>query len=659
MEFRQVHLDFHTCDEIKGVGSKFSKENFQNALKEGHISQITVFAKCHHGWAYFPSETNIMNPALDFDLLGSQIEAAHEIGVKTPVYLSAGIDEKVARVHPEWLMREKDETMCWTPDFTRPGFHRICFNTPYLNVLKTQVEEVVQKYDCDEIFLDIVGVYPCYCQSCVRARLAKGQDPYNPDAAYQMACETYLNYTKEMRASVDKYKPGLPIFHNAGHLECGRRDFAYSNSHLELESLPTGGWGYDHFPLSAAYARTLGLDFSGMTGKFHGTWGDFGGFKHPNALRYEAALSVANGAKVSVGDQMHPLGFMDNGTYKLIGEAFKEIEEKEPWLDDVKAVTDVAILSQEGLFHYMHPTSAPKGKNAYQGDIGAGRILLEGKYLFNMIDTEADFCDYKVIIVPDDGEIDDKLTEKLKDFTSKGGKVLATGKSCVNVNTNDFSIDLGAKYIGECKYAPAYIKPDFEMEGLFDTTYVVYTPSYEVEAKGTVLTDRVNSYFNRTTFHFCSHGQTPYNPDDTHPAITYGKDGIYVSFPLFTEYALKGSLISKRIITHMLDLLLDDKKTICVDMPSQGVVTLMDQQKENRMINHLLFATPIKRGQKTEVIEDIIPLYNISVKIRTDKNVKRVYKAPSHEDVKYEFKDNVLSYTLDHLECHQMIVIDY
>ena len=34
------------------------------------------------------------------------------------------------------------------------------------------------------------------------------------------------------------------------------------NTHLELESLPTGGWGYDHFPLSARYAQTLGMPIS-------------------------------------------------------------------------------------------------------------------------------------------------------------------------------------------------------------------------------------------------------------------------------------------------------------------------------------------------------------------------------------------------------------
>ncbi len=63
------------------------------------------------------------------------------------------------------------------------------------------------------------------------------------------------------------------------------------------------------------------MEFLGMTGKFHTTWGEFGGYKHPNALRYEAGLSIANGAKCSIGDQLHPEGLMDKATYELIGAA--------------------------------------------------------------------------------------------------------------------------------------------------------------------------------------------------------------------------------------------------------------------------------------------------------------------------------------------------
>ena len=99
------------------------------------------------------------------------------------------------------------------------------------------------------------------------------------------------------------------------------KDAYRSYSHLELESLPTGGWGYDHFPASARYADYLGFDFLGQTGKFHTSWGDFGGFKHPDALVYETAQMSALGAKCLVGDQLHPSGRMNRATSAPISKS--------------------------------------------------------------------------------------------------------------------------------------------------------------------------------------------------------------------------------------------------------------------------------------------------------------------------------------------------
>lgn len=110
LPYRQVHLDFHTSECVPGIGSKFDKEQFQNALKTGHVNSITIFAKCHHGWSYYPTKVNAMHPNLNFDLLGAQLEACKEINVKSPVYLSAGFDERMAREHGDWLIRHPDES---------------------------------------------------------------------------------------------------------------------------------------------------------------------------------------------------------------------------------------------------------------------------------------------------------------------------------------------------------------------------------------------------------------------------------------------------------------------------------------------------------------------------------------------------------------------
>ena len=265
MRRRQVHLDCHTGGAIPGVGSKFSKENFQEALKTGHVDSITLFSKCHHGFSYHPTEVGVMHPGLNgFDLLKAQIEAAHEIGVKTPVYLSAGLDHGIERKHPEWLLRDRDESLGGF-DFTVPLFRRVCFNSPYLDYLCEQIKEVLRNYDADGIFLDIVGVRHCYCQNCINKLLERGLDPYDPDNIAMLGEETHAMYLKRIREAVDSVAPGCRIFHNSGHVTRGRHDYAFANSHLELESLPTGGWGYDHVPLSAAYTRTLGMDFLGMT----------------------------------------------------------------------------------------------------------------------------------------------------------------------------------------------------------------------------------------------------------------------------------------------------------------------------------------------------------------------------------------------------------
>ena len=92
--YRQVHLDFHTSPAIPSVGERFSREQFAEALKRGHVNSITVFSKCHHGYSYHPTTANEIHPGLKFDLLGEQLAVCRELGVNAPVYISAGFDEK-------------------------------------------------------------------------------------------------------------------------------------------------------------------------------------------------------------------------------------------------------------------------------------------------------------------------------------------------------------------------------------------------------------------------------------------------------------------------------------------------------------------------------------------------------------------------------------
>ncbi|THF76221.1 beta-galactosidase trimerization domain-containing protein [Cohnella fermenti] len=656
MRFRQVHLDFHTSEKIQRIGQSFSKAQFQEMLKVGHVDSITVFAKCHHGWAYFPSEENEIHPHLAFDLLGAQIEAAHEIGVKTPVYLSAGLDERLARLHPEWLIRSEDDRMNWVKTFMEPGYHQFCMNSPYLDVLIRQIEEATRKYDADGIFLDIVGVRKCYCHTCTNQLLGEGKDPRDKKNIAELGEKVYANYTRRVEEAIHAIKPEMPIFHNSGHITRGRRDLAAMNTHLELESLPTGGWGYDHFPLSARYAQQLGYDFLGMTGKFHTSWGEFGGFKHPNALRYEAALSLANGARCSIGDQLHPEGLMDPATYRLIGAAYAEVERKEAWCAGTSNVADVGLLSVEAALG----AAAAHGGGG-DSDAGAVRILLENHILFDVLDLDSDFSAYKVLILPDRVTVDEALAAKLNEYVKSGGRLLATGASGLNPELTAFAIDLGVRYAGPNPFKPDYLKPSFELPSLGDATFVLYADGQRVELAigGEELGRREDSYFNRDVYSFCSHQHTPNDPATGSSGIVKSAAGVYIAWNVFADYAEKGSITVKETVAHALNLLLD-RPSLETTLPAQGVATLQHQAAEKRFIQHSLYASPVRRGKNVEVIEDIVPLYDIDVTVRLPgKEIARVYLAPEGEDLAYETDGDQVRYRLGKLHNHQMVVLDY
>lgn len=649
MRFRQVHLDFHTSEKIPAIGADFSKEQFKEMLKLGHVNSITVFAKCHHGWSYYPSQVNPIHPQLKIDLLSLQLEACKELGVLAPIYISAGFDEKEVLLHPEWLLVSPEGTE--KSIFTSPHYHTLCLNTSYLDRLIAQVEEVMTRFDPCGIFLDIVNVRPCVCAACVKEMLKKGLDPNKEEDIQKQAEDVYAHYLKSVEKAVRKYSATCKIFHNSGHIAHGRRDLAGYDTHFELESLPTGGWGYDHFPMSAAYVRTLGKEYLGMTGKFHTTWGEFGGFKHPNALLYETSLSLACGAAISIGDQLHPGGKMNPSTYELIGKAFKQVEEKEPYCAGAKNLSDVAVLSSEAFYG--------QGRNHPGADsnAGANRILLESKILFDFIDWEASFDSYKVLILPDCITLTTKQAERLNAFMQKGGKILLTGESGMDLKKTKYLLDIGAKYAGKTPYTPDYLVPAFNtVNG--KTEYVMYTPGqlYEV-VSGSVFAYRQAPYFNRAPFSFSSHQHTPNNPQASlHPAAFFYRNLACIGWNVFADYAAKGELVVKELVRHAVFALLGQERSVSTNLPDRGVITVTKQGK--RKIVHLLFAYTSLRGKNIEVVEDAVPLYDISVSLRCSKAPLRVYLAPQKEELPFTYENGLAHFTVPRLLLHQMVAVE-
>ena len=164
-------------------------------------------------------------------------------------------------------------------------------------------------------------------------------------------------------------------------------------------------------------------------------------------------------------------------------------------------------------------------------------MMLEGKYLFDILDLQSDMTPYKVIILPDVVKISPDLGAKLDAYVAGGGKILASGDSCVDFEAGKMRYDLGCRYEGKSEYRPGYVNPMVEMKNMDPGAYVVYGEGHVVRVteNGQELAQREASYFNRTLVHFCSHQHAPNSSVIEGSAVTVGSQGAYMSWKVFTE----------------------------------------------------------------------------------------------------------------------------
>lgn len=673
LRYRHIHLDFHTSEHISGVGAHFDPVDFVETLKKANVDSITVFAKCHHGWSYYPTRLGRVHPhLLRPDLFGDMVKALKGADIESRAYITVQWDELTAREHPEWrvLSATNSSSRALAADESSgrqlsPAWHALCLcHEPLRRQVLDQAREVVSAYEVDGIFFDIVVANDCVCRACIDRMLGHGLDPENPRDRRANDEAVLAQFRGETSAALFAEFPHLRVFYNAGHIAKQGVARYKDYTHLELESLPTGGWGYNHLPASARYAATLGLEYTAHTGKFHAGWGEFGGFKHPDALEYECAQMVALGSRCVVGDQLHPGGVIDQDTYARIAPAYARVAKLEPFVEGAIQISEIAILSAE----YMNPGT---GRN-HPSDDGAVQMLLESHRPFDVIDRHARFEDYRLMLLPDEIPLDDTLAHRLETYVAGGGKLLASWRSGFNGDSG-FALDFGLSVeSGSTGFWPSYVAMNRDLDRRIPVSPVVfYDEAMRVRTRGADVFGEIHPpYFNRSYRHFCSHVHAPDDIDAKPLGVAASiHQGIgYVAYPIFRLYRAVGQPIYRYIVDALIDKLMPDT-AVRSDLPSSGRLSLTYQAQRKRHVLHLLYGAPQLRGQAMpvdgggtrvmEMIEDVPTIGPISVSLRLPRGVTRAYDALSGDPIEFTLNANgSLQITIPRMRIHAALAFE-
>ena len=653
-----IFFDFHTMPACPDVGAGFDADAIADHLASCGVDYVVFPAKCNLGMAYYNTEAGTRHYSLDFDLWGALCEALHERGIALTAYMNIGLSHEDSLHHRDWSVLDENGQI-YQDDRLNSFFRQLCYNTPYADQQEAMVREIASNYPSAGFFFDCIHTRPCFGDECIEDMRERGVDWTDPEQLHAYNIQKHVRMIRRLADAAKQINPELMIYCNGLGYEAQDEIGTY----LEFECLPTGGWGYESLPMGARHLRTLGKPVLNMTGRFHKSWGDFGGIRTEPSLEYDCLYGMANAMRTTIGDHFHPRGDINWPVFNMYKRIYDRLQRYEPWLEGATATTEVAVAWPTPYPGYEFRT--PGRRETYTRFLTsikcATRALCELKHQFDLVTTYPDWSDYQLLILPDWLELEGEMAERVRAHLHAGKPVLSTGWSGLDPEREGFVFDdWGLRYLGDSPHDPAFWRAGEAIaQGIPEMPVTFYQRGARFEAlEGTeVLAEIVAPYYNR---HWDGEHGFVYLPPDAptgSPAATQRGNVAHISHPAFYSYHLDAQVPVRTLIARLLERLLPEPMVLAPGLPSFGRATVTEQP--GRRMLHLLSYVPEKRGPSVDMIEEPITLRGVDVALRLDgREPTSVYLAPDGEELAFEVRDGYAHVTVPEMTGYAMVVFE-
>ncbi|MBQ7402119.1 MAG: alpha-L-fucosidase [Lentisphaeria bacterium] len=636
-----LFYDNHTHQENPDVGKDFDAEFFTNEIKKCGVNYLGFHARCNAGMAYYNTKIGTRHPALTYDLFGKLAECCKKKEIALVAYLNGGLSTMELLEHREWQSQIMEGHGC--RGTVNPFAITVCYNSGFRDHIIAMIKEIAENYDVEGFFIDCVLPYPCVCPTCVKMMKEQGIDYTNFDAVTEFSRKSALSYCEDIAKAVREIIPDPMLFFN-GPVYGTARDL---DTFFDCECLPTAGYGYEFLPIMAHYMRNIkpGTQILNMTGRFY-EWGDFGGLRTAESLKFDLIYGLAYGMRPNVGGHIHPRGDKDQAVFDRIREVYQYLQKFDEWYENAAYPADIAIVYPEDFLElrYLPATNS------------AVRMLEELKMPFDILlaDCDTSWEKYQLLILPEQVKITSCLAERIRAHIAKGGAFFACGSAAAQ----EFGKELGIEYSGECGLNPVY----FRMNGEFDRGLDdMYLSLYANASKAVLTTAKsasrlVKPYYNQEWNGLYAIYYTPPQEETEMPFLTVNGKCIWCAGDLFTGYAKRGALHLRDIFRNVVETLIEKPFIKVGKLPS--FVRLIAAEQPGRLNLHLVAYAPEKRVETT-VVEDPAAVLNGSFQVRTaGRTLKQAYLAPDRTPVEFKTDGDYTEIKLPPFEGYALVVLE-
>ncbi|HEX7008803.1 MAG TPA: beta-galactosidase trimerization domain-containing protein [Phycisphaeraceae bacterium] len=651
---------------------------------------------CHlDGRTLFFQHASPGDPPPAFDYLAMWLEHSRPAGLRTIVYFNVhSVKGPYARQHPDWQQRRRDGSAkddIYTIEST------FCVNSPWRAWVFDRLRELC-RYPIDGIFYDGPAFFEntCYCRHCqalFQERYGKPmpdkedlQDPALPDlVAFQ--AQSLGRFLRDSRQVIRAVREGLLFYVNANPLQPQRitgRDNRVLAQHQDVLAAEGGFLHGDlmtespiwkvgmNAKLLETQASTAGVPHLVFDSFIHTPW------TYSTLPAAEAKLlwasSVAHGAATWISANQDA---MDQPALDAVAPLYAFARRHRQQLFQTRSIANVALVVSQATLDYYPGVDVPHTDftAARQADhpgnvtrelYGWYHALWSSQYPFDVLDDQAleegRLARYAAVVLPNSACLSDACVASLRSFVAKGGTLLATLEAgCRDDRGQPRSSPMLDEVLGVRRPHPSRVMGPRQWDYLFDHARLVSaaeaqgialcmpSPRYGLEVSAAAgarvllsfsapLADRYDdlpsdSGWPAVVEHPWGRGRAIYFACDWGAALHHWRMPAHLA------------VVRKLLERHVPALVKVQDAPPCLE------VSLRQTLDGRKLLLHLVNYN----GGMVRPIERVIPLRNLELSVRCQRNVQQVRALVAQTELEPAVHSGWVSFRLPVLETYEVI----
>ena len=354
--FFNWHVDYHVRPHST-TGAGMTADRLRSILERVRPDMVQVDAKGHPGLASYPTRVGAVSENYARDTLRIYRDVTRELGLPLSLYYSTLVDNLAGERHPEWCIVKADGSLdTW---FSETLWSRLCFNGGYVaEYMLPQLREIIHDYEPDGFWLDgdPFTARLCYCSACQAQFQARtGQSlPKEPSStlwpeALRFLRDSYTAYVQRVCDEIHAARPGCQVAINwlqtlrSPGLALGTTDWLSGDVPVSRSATAASA--------EARYIAAQDCPGDIMICQFtvDEAWERLY-YKSPDHQAQEAAVVMANGARVFVWTSPMLDGSIHDDAVDLLIETAAFIRARQPWSQATTSIPNLALYLPQAPF---------------------------------------------------------------------------------------------------------------------------------------------------------------------------------------------------------------------------------------------------------------------------------------------------------------------